>query len=71
MKRFGEKLYTLRKRRGLSQTQLGDMLGVDYSYVGKMERGARQPNVTMVLEIAEIFGVTPNHLMLDELDVDE
>ncbi len=70
MERFGEKLHTLRKRQGLSQIQLSDILGVDYSYVGKMERGERSPNVTMIFKIAEIFDVTPNHLMLDDQEID-
>ncbi len=70
MKRFGEKLYTLRKRNKLSQRQLGEMLNVSGSHIGAIERGDKTPNAAMILEIADIFGVTPNQLMLDDDEVD-
>lgn len=70
MKRFGEKLYTLRKRNKLSQRQLGDMLGVSGSYVGAIERNEKMPNAPMILKIANIFGITADQLMRDELELD-
>ena len=53
-KRFGEKLRTLRQRQGLSQEQLGDMLGVHQTHVGRIERGEKIPNVAMVIKISDI-----------------
>ncbi len=70
MNRFGEKLNILRERHGLSLRQLGDKLGVGKSFVWKMEQGRRIPNVAMVIKIAEVFNVTPNQLMLDNLELD-
>ncbi len=70
MERFGEKLRTLRKQHRLSQTQLGDHLGVKQSYVGKMERGDKTPNVAMLLKIAELFNVSFDKLMNDDLRLD-
>ena len=70
MSRIGEKLRTLRKQQGLSQTQLGDHLGVKQSYVGKMERGEKTPNVTMLLKIAKLFNVSFDQLMNDDQEVD-
>jgi len=70
MKRFGEKLYTLRKRDGLSQQQLGKVLGVSGSHVGALERGEKMPNAPMIIKIADIFGVTADQLMRDDLELD-
>jgi transcriptional regulator with XRE-family HTH domain len=70
MQRFGEKLRSLRRRQGLSQIQLGDKLDVQQSYVGKMERGERTPNVAMLLKIAELFNVSFDQLMNDDLEID-
>lgn len=70
MKRFGEKLRTLRERRKLSLRQLGDMLGVSKNYVWNMEKGKKTPNAAMILKIADVFGVTPNQLMLDDQELD-
>ena len=69
MKRFWEKLYSLRKRDKLSQRQLGEMLNVSGSHIGAIERGDKTPNAEMILKIANIFGVTPNQLMLDDDEV--
>lgn len=70
MKRFGGKLRTLRNRRGLTLRQLSDLLGVGYSYIGKMERGEKMPNTSMIVKIVDIFDVTADQLMRDELELD-
>ncbi len=69
MKRFGEKLRTLRQRDGLTLRQLGDMLGVSNTFVLSIEQGKKVPNAAMILKIAEVFDVTPNQLMLDDQEV--
>ncbi len=70
MSRFGKKLYALRERHGLSLKQLGDKLGVSKSYIWKMEQGKKMPNVVMVIKIADIFGLTTDQLIRDELELD-
>ena len=70
MNRFGEKLGTLRERQGVSLKQLGDKIGVSKSYIWKLEQGKRMPNVVMVIKIANIFGVTTDQLVRDELELD-
>jgi len=69
MERFGEKLRTLRNRQGLSLRQLSDILEVGHSYIAKMERGEKTPNVAMVLRVSQIFEVTTDVLIKDELEL--
>ena len=69
MQRFGEKLRTLRQKRSLSLRQLGDLLGVYHNHVAQLESGKRIPNAAMILKIADIFGVSTDVLMRDELDL--
>ena len=71
MEKFGEKLRILRQRRGLTQKELGDMLNVHQTHVWRLEQDKKTPHVAMVLKIAELFGVTPNDLILDELELEE
>jgi transcriptional regulator with XRE-family HTH domain len=71
MERFGEKLSTLRKKRGLTLRQLGEMLGVYHTYVSQIEKGKKIPNAAMIIKIADIFGVSTDQLMRDELELDE
>lgn len=70
MERFGEKLLTLRSRHNLTVKQLGDMLGVSDSYVSRLEKGKKTPNVAMLLKISRVFNVSLDQLAKDELDVD-
>ncbi len=69
MDRFGEKLRLLRQRRKLSQKALGDALGFSRERVSSLERGKELPPAKLVVKIADLFGVTTDVLMRDELDV--
>ncbi len=71
MKNFGEKLRHLRKQRGLTLVQVGDMLEVNNTFVSRMERGKVTPNATMILKISRLFEVTTDQLMKDDLELDE
>ncbi len=70
MKRFGEKLQTLRTQRKLSQRQLGHLLGVSGTHIGKLERSEKTPNVALLLKIADLFGVSLDQLARDDLELD-
>lgn len=70
MKRFGEKLRVLRERRELSLKQLGDQLGVNKTYVWEMEKGKKIPNIAMLTKICDVFGVSCDKLIRDELEID-
>jgi len=69
MKRFGEKLQVLRQRGNLSQRHLSQMLEVHHSYIGQLEHGQKTPNAGMIIKIANIFNVTTDVLMRDELEI--
>jgi transcriptional regulator with XRE-family HTH domain len=71
MDRFGEKLRTLRNQQDLTLRQLSDMLDVSYSYLGRMERGEKTPNVAMILKISRIFNVSTDVLIKDELELED
>ncbi len=71
MHRFGEKLRTLRLRRGLSVRELTSALGyTGHGYVYDIEIGKKKPNVEFVLRVADLFQVTTDQLLRDHLDVD-
>lgn len=59
---FGNFLYILRAEKGLSQAQLGEMLGVTNKAVSKWENGSAKPNTSLLPKIAEILGVTVEEL---------
>ena len=70
MKRFGEKLRTLRQRRDLTLRQLATVLEVSNGYISRMETGNKTPNVAMLVKIANFFNVDLNQLVKDEFELD-
>ena len=71
MQRFGEKLRTLRQRRGLSVRQLAAQLDISaHSHIAKIETGQSRPSADLILKIARFFEVPIDVLMKDELDLE-
>lgn len=59
---FGNFLYALRAEKGMSQSKLGEFLGVTNKAVSKWENGSAKPSTALYPKIAEIFGVTVEEL---------
>ena len=55
---IGENIARFRKEKGLTQAELGDMLGVSNQAVSKWELGMTMPDVTLLPEISKVLGVT-------------
>ena len=64
----GDIIKRLRKQKGLTQQELGKLLGVQKSAIAKYENG-RVSNLKKetISKLAEIFNVSPNYL----LDINE
>ena len=60
---FEERLYQLRRERGISQEELANIVGVSRQAVQKWESGASQPNMDNLIAISEYFGVTLDYLL--------
>lgn len=48
----------LRKERSMTQEQLAEALGVTFASVSKWERGAATPELNLIAEMADLFGVS-------------
>ena len=71
MQRFGEKLRLLRIRQGMTLREVAAALGQrSHSHIVQIEFGRRKPNVELVMKVAQLFHVTPDLLLRDELDID-
>jgi transcriptional regulator with XRE-family HTH domain len=49
---LGKRVRELRLHRGWSQEELGAQCGIDRTYVSGVERGVRNPTITVVAAIA-------------------
>jgi transcriptional regulator with XRE-family HTH domain len=54
----GQRIRDIRKQRGLSQEQLGEIAEVHYSYIGKIERAEKNVTVANLEKIASALGVS-------------
>jgi transcriptional regulator with XRE-family HTH domain len=61
--KFGKRVATLRKAKGLSQEQLSLESGLARSYVGGVERGQRNISLVNICVLAKTLGVPPATLM--------
>ena len=65
---FGNALRTLRRSRNLSQEELGQVTGLDRTYISGLERGKRNPTLKVIAHIAACLGTTASAL-LDGLEI--
>lgn len=59
---MGEKIKALRKRKGISQEILAQVLGVSCQAVSKWENGNTMPDIGLIPAIAAYFGVSTDEL---------
>ena len=64
--RFEEKIVELRKQKGLSQEELAEQLGVSRQAVSRWELGQTLPDITNLLQLCELFGVSADYLVREE-----
>lgn len=60
---FGPRLARLRKSKGLTQSQLGDLVGVSYRMIAHYERADAQPPGAVLPDLAHALGVTTDTLL--------
>lgn len=61
--RIGNKVRELRKKRGLTQEQLAENIGVSFQAVSKWENDIALPDITLVPVIAQYFGVSTDEIL--------
>jgi len=63
---FAKKVALLRERRGLTQREVGDYVGVSRSNVTRWERGEHRPQLATIEKIAELFSVPVTYFLDDD-----
>lgn len=68
---LAEKIIALRKRMNWSQEELAEKLDVSRQSVSKWEVGATIPDLDKILKLSELFGVSTDYLLKDEIGESE
>ena len=67
---FKENLKSLRKEIALSQDELANKLGITSQAVSKWECGLSYPDITLLIPLADLFGVTVDELLRGKHNTD-
>lgn len=51
-KRFGERIETLRRQRGISQEKLEELSGLHVTHISKIEKGRGNPSLSTINKLA-------------------
>lgn len=60
---LSDNMLLIRKKKGLSQADLGKMIGTSGDVIGRYERGDISPSVEVVSKIADVLEVSVDYLL--------
>lgn len=58
LKQFGKRIAEVRKKKGLTQEQLADLVDVHRTYIGFIEQGKRNPVIANIYKISRALKVS-------------
>ena len=61
--KFGTRIYNLRKGKGLSQGELGSLVGVTNKAVSKWENGEAKPAINQLMKLSKVFDVSMDDII--------
>lgn len=67
-KLVGKNIRRLREDKDWSQEQLAAETGLHRTYISGIERGVRNPTVTIIAKVAEQLGVKPEDILKTKTD---
>jgi transcriptional regulator with XRE-family HTH domain len=65
---FSDRFRRLRKQKNYSQAELGEIVGIHYTHIGRYERGLSKPTASTAKLLADALGTTVDYLMHGEMD---
>lgn len=68
---LADKIITLRKKNGWSQEELAEQMNVSRQSVSKWESAQSVPDLDKILRLGQIFGVSTDFLLKDEMEEEE
>lgn len=68
---LADKIIRLRKKNGWSQEELAEKMQVSRQAVSKWEGAQTVPDLERILQLSELFGVTTDYLLKDEMEEEE
>lgn len=65
MSDFGKMLKTFRTKKEISQRKLAELVGIDFTYISKIESGTMDPPAEdKIVKMAEVLGEDPDAMLI-------
>ena len=64
---LGEKIKKYREEKKITQVEVAEILGVKPATISKYEAGALEPNIESLKKLAELFEVSVDELLKEEI----
>ena len=68
MEELSKRLQRLRKQAGLTQEEIADRFGISPQAISKWETGASAPDISILVELAEMYRVSVDELLGKDRD---
>jgi len=65
---IGNNVRRYRKKLGISQEELGEVAGLDRTYIGGIERGERNVSAINIAKLAKALKIKPEKLLVENPD---
>ena len=70
-KKVGKLIYDLRKEKNMTQKQVAELMNISDKTISKWERGLGCPDVSLLLGLSDIFGVSIEGILSGEINLNE
>lgn len=70
-KKVGKLIYELRKEKNMTQKQVAELMNISDKTISKWERGLGCPDVSLLLGLSDIFGVSIERILSGEINLNE
>lgn len=71
LEKMGKFIAEMRKKHSLTQSQLGEMLGISGKAISKWERGISAPDISLLNDLSKILEVSVSEILNGEKDISE
>ncbi len=69
--KVGRLLYNLRKEKGMTQKEVANKMNISDKAISKWERGLGCPDISLLSDLSNIFGVNIEKILEGELSINE
>ncbi len=63
MQIFAQRVFELRKKKGLTQKELGEVVGLSHKSISTIESGLNSTTIEKVILLAKFFDVSTDYLL--------